>query len=438
MKKFMIAAVSSGCGKTTFTMGLLRLLKKRGLAVQPFKCGPDYIDTKWHCMAAGRESVNLDTWMSSDGHVRRLVSHYGAGCDVCVAEGAMGLFDGYDRDKGSCASVAKICDMPVVLLVNAKAMAYSAAPLLYGFSRFDTGIKVAGVIFNQVGSESHYSHLKTACEAAGLRCFGYLRKSKDVELPSRHLGLTIDERYRVDAFIERVSALVEATVDVDTMLDSVADSPASEVETPDFRGGVNRLFSALGCRPKCVAVAHDEAFNFVYRANMDALRSVSEVRLFSPLRDAEVSEGIDFIYFPGGYPEFFLESLSANKSMLSSVRRYVDNGGYAYAECGGMLYLCNAVKGMDEKVYDLAGAFDMNGTFDNMRLHLGYRRVRLCDSDGLPVEMRGHEFHYSDICGCKAVSAGWSQYDARGKEVSTSVFRHNNTFAGYTHLYWAE
>lgn len=204
MKKFLIAAASSGSGKTTFTIGLLRRLRNMGLKVQPFKCGPDYIDTKWHTLASGRESVNLDLWMSSKEHVKEVFERYGGDADVCVVEGVMGLFDGWDKSAGSCAEIAKLCGLPVVLLVNAKSTAYSVAPLIYGFKNFDPEIKLAGVVFNQVASESHYDHLRQACEDAGVKCLGYMKRCKDIELPSRHLGLSIDEKLRIDSFIDKV------------------------------------------------------------------------------------------------------------------------------------------------------------------------------------------------------------------------------------------
>lgn len=450
MKHFLIAATSSGCGKTTFTMGLLRCLRNKGYAVQPFKCGPDYIDTMWHTLASGHESVNLDTWLSSPQHVRNLFCTYSAEADICVAEGVMGLFDGYDKQKGSCAEIAKVCNLPVILLINAKSTAYSAAATIYGFTHFDPELKVAGVVFNQVSGESHYSYLKAACDDAGVPCFGYIKKAKDIELPSRHLGLTIDEKFRIDEYMERVAQLVETTVDIDAILSLTT----SEVEWttppeccgPHRRGAVDHTTLAFAeGTPKRIAVARDSAFNFTYRANLDALKRMGEVHFFSPIADDAIPEGTDFLYLPGGYPEFYLKELSENVSMLQSVKQYVENGGRGLAECGGMLYLCRDIVGMDGNTYPMADVLKLRGTFDGMKLHLGYRELKLpaqADMADL-VEVlslrKGHEFHYSDIveieCGEETVG---KQYAAKGTEVATKLYRKNRFYAGYTHWYWGE
>lgn len=467
MKKFLIAAASSGSGKTTFTMGLLRRLRNMGLKVQPFKCGPDYIDTKWHTLASGRESVNLDLWMSSAEHVVEVFEHYGSDADVCVAEGVMGLFDGWEKSAGSCAEVAKLCGLPVVLLVNAKSTAYSVAPLIYGFKHFDPSVDIAGVVFNQVASESHYSHLKAACEDAGVRCFGYVRRCKDIELPSRHLGLSIDERLRIDSFIDKV----EENICLEGEFWETLQSEKSEKS--DYSGHSDYSeysefsdYSDNSENPKprsggslLISVASDEAFNFIYRANIDSLRQMGEVRFFSPMADERIPEDTDLLYLPGGYPEFYLKELAANKSMLKSVRDYIEGGGRAYAECGGMLYLCRNIIGMDGESYGMADVLNLEATFENMHLHLGYRRlVVIGDSNccgpvlhnhetpqsdvsttftSLRPPLCGHEFHYSEV---RPIGEGEKTvgriYNAKGHEVDTQLYRHKNLLAGYTHFYW--
>ena len=190
---FLIAAPTSGSGKTTIARGLMALFTEKGYKVQPFKCGPDYIDTKFHEAVCHRPSVNLDTFMATPEHVRELFTHYGQDADVCVVEGMMGLFDGYDRDKGSSAEIAQALDIPVVLVVDAKSAAYSMAPLLQGFIHFRKGIRIAGVIFNKVGSERHFSMLQQVCDDLHIECFGYLPKSPELEQGSRYLGLDFSE-----------------------------------------------------------------------------------------------------------------------------------------------------------------------------------------------------------------------------------------------------
>ena len=217
--QFLIGAAASGSGKTTFTMGLLRVLKRRGIEVQPFKCGPDYIDGKFHAIAAGRESVNLDTWMASDTHVREVYSHYAKDASACVVEGVMGLFDGYDRMKGSSAEIAAMLNLPVVVILNARSSAYTVAAILYGLKNFMPEVNVAGVVFNQVGSASHYSYLKEACADVGVADLEYLPKVSDIEVPSRHLGLTIGKENEIDALSDRVADIIEQYVDVERLLE---------------------------------------------------------------------------------------------------------------------------------------------------------------------------------------------------------------------------
>lgn len=193
MNKFLIGAPSSGCGKTTITLGLMQTMRHHGLCVQPFKCGPDYIDTKFHSAVCGRPSINLDTFMATSEHVRELFEHYGADADVCVVEGMMGLFDGYDRDRGSAAEIARVLNIRVVLVVDAKSAAYSMAALLSGFIHFRADVNIAGVIFNKVGSARHFDMLRQVCDDLHIRCFGYLPKSTDLEQGSRYLGLDFSE-----------------------------------------------------------------------------------------------------------------------------------------------------------------------------------------------------------------------------------------------------
>ena len=220
MKKgILIGAATSNSGKTTFTMGLLRALTRRGMRVQPFKCGPDYIDTMFHHLASGSESVNLDTFMSSAEHVQQQYAKYGNEADMCVVEGVMGLFDGYDKSQGSSAEIAMLLDLPVVLVVNARSAAYSVAPLIYGFKHFNPKVRIAGVVFNMVSSDHHYSFLKDACEAAGVACLGYLQKNPDINIPGRHLGLTISAREEMESLINLAADEVERHVDLNGLID---------------------------------------------------------------------------------------------------------------------------------------------------------------------------------------------------------------------------
>jgi len=427
--QILIGAASSNSGKTTLTMGLLRALRERGLYTQPFKCGPDYIDPKYHTLAAGHESVNLDSWFSSPGHIRNIYRHYGKEADILVTEGVMGLFDGYRKMQGSSAEIASILDIPVLLIVNARSTAYSAAPLIYGFKHFCSNIDIAGVIFNQIASDSHFNYLRQACEDAGVPCFGYLPRLKEIELPSRHLGLTLESKYLFDKFSLRIAQEVEKHIDLERLITDF--SRPFYGEDAAFAECLHKNLSA-GREKLKIAVAKDEAFNFTYRCNLDRLQSYGSISYFSPLSDTRLPES-NWVYLPGGYPEFYLSPLSENRSMLDAVRQYIENNGKLWAECGGMMYLCQSITGMDGKEYPMAKVLPVKATMENMRLHLGYRSFKYKGQ-----LYKGHEFHYSSLTEEKPLPSITQQYNAKGEEVDTPVYRYKNALASYTHLYWSE
>lgn len=418
----LIGAATSGSGKTTFTLGLLRLLRNRGLSVQPFKCGPDYIDTKHHAMASGRESVNLDTFMASPEHVQQLYALYGAECDACVTEGVMGLFDGYDKMKGSSAEIAGLLGIPVILVLNAKATAYSVAPVLYGFKHFNPKVRVVGAVFNFVASEAHYAYLRDACEEVGIEALGYIPKDERIVIPSRHLGLSIDESFCFDEFADQVADVIAKTVNVDRLIELCT------VDFPEARGNEEK---SQGRRR--IAVARDEAFNFMYRENVEALKREGEVVFFSPLHDAILPDA-DLIYLSGGYPELFLPELSKNEDMKQALREYCETGGKMLAECGGMMYLCDSITGTDGITYPMAGVLKQEATMELMKLRLGYREVMLDDKT-----IRGHEFHYSRVKpDGEMLTSGGKVCNAKGDEVDTPIYRYKNVIASYIHFYWGE
>lgn len=421
--QLLVAATNSGCGKTTFTLGLLRLLRRRGLEVAGFKCGPDYIDPKFHQLASGRESINLDLYMMSPEHVGSTYARYSQGADAIVVEGVMGLYDGSEKMQGSPAEIAKLLDIPVVLLVNAASSAYSVGAIIYGYKHWQPGVRIVGVVFNRVASENHYSFLADAARDAGVESLGYIPRTQSLEVPSRHLGLSLEELARLDAFPDQVADLLEAHVDIARLLELCA-SPSPQVIEEQLPEP-----STHGMR---IAVARDEAFNFSYPENIRALERLGAVYYFSPLRDATLPE-CELLYLPGGYPEFYLDRLSANSAMRSSIRDYAEAGGRILAECGGMMYLTRAIIDEDGSSYPMCGILDNAATMQGMKLSLGYRCVRT-----KALELRGHEFHYSRLteAGSEAVVA--EQFGAKGNKVPTALYRYRNVLAGYTHLYWAE
>ena len=412
----MIAAPTSGSGKTTIARGLMALLTAKGYKVQPFKCGPDYIDTKFHEAVCGRPSINLDTFMASKEHVRELFWHYGADADICIVEGMMGLFDGYDRDLGSSAEIAATLGVPVVLVVDAKSAAYSMAPLLQGFVNFRKDVHIAGVIFNKVGSERHFKMLQQVCEDLHVECFGYLPKQASLEQGSRYLGLDFSEK-------------TENRELTDVIEQHVCWEGLTKLNVPTL--GTSRSHTGNITFPRweqTVVIARNaEAFSFVYQETLD---SFDVVRSFDPETEVPELADADVLYLPGGYPEKHLEALVSNEACRKAIREYAERGGRVVAECGGMMYLCERIL-TDEGDYPMCGVlpYSITARKAERKLSLGYRRFEL---DGR--EYRGHEFHYTQFKD-RTPQSVTQVYNAKGEPVDTPVFRYKNVLASYTHLY---
>lgn len=423
--QFLIAAPSSNSGKTTLTLGLLRLLHNRGLKAQPFKCGPDYIDTKHHTLAAKKQSINLDTFMMSHEHVTKLYSKYSANADVVITEGVMGLFDGANRMQGSSAEIAMLLNLPVILVVNAKAMAYSVAPILYGFKHFNKEVKIAGVIFNFVNTESHYRFLKEACEDVGLEALGYIPINDAIKIPSRYLGLAISLENDYDAMIEQAALHISKTVNIKRLLEMSLNETVNndKEEVVDTTHRKNKLK---------ITIARDDAFNFTYYENIEAFKRLGEVTFFSPINDITLPE-TDLLYLAGGYPELFLNELSANKQMREAVKAFCNHGGKVIAECGGMMYLGKSIVDKDGKGYPMCGFLDIETSMKEAKLSLGYRTIKINGKIG-----KGHEFHYSTCKELGVIYQIGEAQNAKGEKVNTPIYKQKNVTASYVHFYWGE
>lgn len=362
----------------------------------------------------------MDGYFCDDAEIKRLFEGYSNDKDVAIIEGVMGLFDGFVRQQGSGAELAKKLNIPIVLVVNGKAVAYSIAPLLYGYKNFDKEVNIAGVIFNNVRTESHYKLLKEAADSVGIASFGYIPRNEEITVPSRHLGLNIDEKYRFNAFADTLANHIQKTVDIDLILEKTERKDTQKIT-------INKPIT--NSKNIKIGIAKDEAFNFMYPENVRKLAEVGEVVFFSPIADKHLPK-VDYVYLPGGYPEFFLEELSQNATMLKDIKEFAENGGHIWAECGGMLYLCKEMLTENGTAYPLANVLNLQGSLEEMKLKLGYRN---CEYNGL--KLRGHEFHYSALLPHNEKSVA-TFFTARNTQVATELFHYKNVLAGYTHIYW--
>ncbi|NEW61849.1 cobyrinate a,c-diamide synthase [Granulicatella sp. zg-ZJ] len=392
MKQFMLAGVSSGVGKTTITLGILKALANRNLVVQPYKVGPDYIDTAYHTRIAKRPSRNLDSFMIPDeDRLKWSYSKWHQQADVAVIEGVMGFYDGLgtDKDCASSAEIAKKMGVPVILIVDGKATSTSAAAIVHGFASFDKDVNIAGVIINRVASQNHYELIKGAIERyTNVEVLGYFPKNINVELPSRHLGLIPDvEMENLDKTFDTLGELAEQYIQLDRLLE-IADLPRVEQVSP---------FKTKDYTGLKMAYALDDAFHFYYEDNLDLLKDLGvELIPFSPLKDKSLPKA-DVYYFGGGFPEIYAKELAENQSFRQSVYQASINGAPIYAECGGLMYLGKYLE-TDGQIFDMVGVFDGKSVMTPRLKKFGYcQATTKVDSlfGKAGTQVRGHEFHHS-------------------------------------------
>jgi cobyrinic acid a,c-diamide synthase len=436
MKSFVIAGVASGVGKTTIATGLIAALRRRGLRVQPFKVGPDYIDPSYHRLAADRPSRNVDTWLVPLHRARELFVRAAAGCDVGIVEGVMGLYDGRlgAGEAGSTAHVAKLLGLPVVLVVDVGKAARSGAAAALGFRCFDPNVELAGVILNRVSGERH---LQTVAEAmrqeARLRMLGWVRRGVPVELPERYLGLIpAAERTPPKGDIDALAAAIEQHVDVDELMALASEVDLSESAESD-------LFPAEAVTTRAkIAVAYDEAFNFYYEDNLDLLRAWgAELAKFSPLRDASLPDDVAGIYLGGGFPELFAERLSANERLKAEIRAAAREGMPIHAECGGLMYLGDRLTDRRGQQWEMVGAIPTTSSLAGERVTVGYRTLTALRDSPLARagdKIRAHEFHWSS---CHSPSARAAAYTVDESPPRVEGYLADNLVASYMHLHFA-
>ncbi len=388
----VIAAPNSGAGKTTVTLGLLRALRDRGLVVQPFKNGPDYIDTAFHGLAAGRPSFNLDSW-AMDQSLMDAVRHQADGADLVIAEGSMGLYDGTSkpgrRGRGSSAEMARICGWPVVLVLNVEGQAQSAAAVALGFARHPDAPPLAGVILNNVAGARHEVMVREEMARLDIPVLAALPRRSDLSLPERHLGLVqADEHPRLEALIARLGAFVRDHADLAALIGaarSAGPPPAGAWPLPPAQR---------------IALARDVAFSFIYRHLLEGWRRAgAEVLPFSPLDDQAPDPSADLVWLPGGYPELHAGRLAAAETFLTGLRRHAQTKP-VHGECGGYMVLGEALVDASGTSHRMAGLLGLVTSYQVRRLHLGYRRATLVapmPGHAPGTALRGHEFHYSSI-----------------------------------------
>ena len=416
--QIFISAATSGSGKTLFAMGLMRALMKRGHKVQPYKCGPDFLDSQYLSIAADRDSVNLDTWMSTHSHVQHIYNKYGEQTDICVAEGSGGLFDGYRRMQGSSAEMSGILNLPVVLLINARVAGYSVAPLIYGFKNFYSGIRIVGVIFNQVSSPAHFAHLREACTDVGVDCLGYIPYLESIKLPPKHSAISLALRRTLSEQADFMAQILEQHVDINRLLSRCNRNFPCQYTLP-YCSDTESETDVLPIRKIKIAIARDPAFCFTYRENISRLAKRGNISYFSPLYGYELPEA-DLIYLPGGYPELFARQLHRRRKMMDALKEYAESGGKILAEGGGMTFLGHTLKSRENgTAYPMSNILPFDFVIpDTPKLQSGYRKTTYGN-----FQMKGYEFHYSVVL----------------NDVGQSpIYRYKNVIASFTHWYWGE
>ncbi|MFA5182784.1 MAG: cobyrinate a,c-diamide synthase [Syntrophales bacterium] len=458
--RIVIAGTHSGVGKTSVTLGLIAALKRRGLKVQTFKVGPDFLDPSYHAMASGRPAYNLDGWMSNQEYVTRLFSRVSADADISIIEGVMGLFDGAYPDSiaGSSAEIAMWLNSPVILVTDVYGMAGSIAALVKGFATFHAGTRIAGVIANACGSRRHAELVGSSLESSGIsRLVGAIEKGSLPALSSRHLGLvTANAKNLSPLFLDALADAVERQVCLDDIL-RIAGSAGffplgnkkvgveEEAQGSSRAGTVKKSGGKSYGKALCVGVAQDDAFHFYYQDLFDELTQRGCVIIpFSPLREEKLPAGIDALYIGGGYPEEYAETLAVNGGMKEEIRKFSRSGRPVYGECGGLMYLSEGIETMDKIFHPMVGLVPARTRMLDRIKSLGYVEVAFREDSlwGKKGDLlRGHEFHYSELLATPAGKGGWRPvYDMTYRRTNTVYqegFQKGTILAGYVHLHLA-
>lgn len=433
--RIVVAGIASGVGKTTFACALAAAFAARGRRVQPFKVGPDYIDPGYHTRAAGRASRNLDSFLLPHATLRAVFTRAAAPVDLAVVEGVMGLFDGRSGadEEGSTAEVAKLIDAPVLVVIDVRAMARTAAALALGCLRMDPALRIAGFLLDRVGSDAHARSASDAIEAAtGLPVLGALPRDEALVLPERHLGLVpVVEDAPHDAFFARLAMLAERHVALDRIWRIAADAPP--LPPDDVVPGAPPASRAR------IAIARDRAFHFYYEDALEVLAaSGAELVPFSPLADRRVPDGAQGVYVGGGFPEMHAAALAANRPMRDALARAVRDGVPVYAECGGLMYLGRSLEDLDGRRHEMVGVIPMDSVMRRRHLTLGYRTVSSLRATPLlraGETVRGHEFHWSELA--RPLPSDRAAYRVAERGGVLEGYADRGVLGSYVHLHFA-
>jgi cobyrinic acid a,c-diamide synthase len=432
--RLVIAGAASGVGKTSITAGLARALRARGLRVAVFKCGPDYLDPTYHVRAAGRTCHNLDSWMMGRLGV---VATFGRACgdaDIALVEGMMGLFDGASpvSEEGSTAEIAKWLSAPVLLVVDAAGVARTLAAIVYGFTEFDRGLRIAGVMCNRLGSRGHLELLHQSVSQPPV--LGGLPSDQALVFPERHLGLrTADEGSVPESIFDRLGEAINKWCDVTGIVELANAAPPLEGEL----SVTEEIVTPKICK---IAIAFDEAFHFYYEYNLALLRSLgAELSYFSPISDRKLPD-VDGIYLGGGYPELHAEALAANRSMREQIAAFAAAGGPVYGECGGLMYLTSGISDVDGRYFPMAGVISGQTVMHDRLQALGYVEVETETESVIGpagTRFRGHQFRYSELKPDRHLKPVYRMTRHYDGHVFPEGYRLNNVLASYVHAHWA-
>ncbi len=437
LPRVMIGAPHGKSGKTVVVIGILRALEKRGVPVQPFKKGPDYIDPGWHGVAARRQSRNLDCFFMDADTIRNVIHDASDGAQIGLLEGAMGLFDGMDVDgSSSSAEVAKQTATPVILVIDVTRMTRSVAAIVMGFIQFDPSVRIEGVILNRYRGKRHENIMRQSIERyCGIPVLGAIPENPQMKIPDRHLGLvtSVESDYR-DSFADEMARIVEEYVDIDVLMDIASSADP----LPYGASAITARNSLIDGNPVKIAVVRDRAFSFYYPENLASLEQAgAELVYVDSLKDASLPDDISGLYIGGGFPEVFADELQANEGFRASVRKAIEAGIACCAECGGLMYLARSIW-TDGSVYQMAGAFGMDIAMETKRQGHGYSIVMAReDHPWLPAGtvLKGHEHHHSKVLNASD-DLHFAYENQRGRGIADSLdgVCRGRTVASYAHV----